>query len=203
MKKILLAVCALFMVNAMFAQSYVRTTDAKNVSVKKSTVTGRETAVPENITPMTRSIVGANFMGTTYYDLQTNGAMPQKIVAHEDGTISAVWTTNANTADSRGTGYNYFDGSTWVNPSYSTARIENVRTGWGTLTCVGNAEIVAAHNGSSALVIGICPQKGTQNWTFTNLVGPSIHGINNYGQEATSTALLWPANEWRRIRYRC
>ena len=193
MKKILLAVCALFMVNAMFAQSYVRTTDAKNVSVKKSTVTGRETAVPENITPMTRSIVGANFMGTTYYDLQTNGAMPQKIVAHEDGTISAVWTTNANTADSRGTGYNYFDGSTWVNPSYSTARIENVRTGWGTLTCVGNAEIVAAHNGSSALVIGICPQKGTQNWTFTNLVGPSIHGINNYGQEATSTALLWPA----------
>ena len=193
MKKILLAVCALFMVNAMFAQSYVRTTDAKNVSVKKSTVTGRETAVPENITPMTRSIVGANFMGTTYYDLQTNGAMPQKIVAHEDGTISAVWTTNANTAASRGTGYNYFDGSTWVNPSYSTDRIENVRTGWGTLTCVGNAEIVAAHNGSSALVIGICPQKGTQNWTFTNLVGPSITGINNDGQPATSTALLWPA----------
>lgn len=193
MKKILLAVCALFMVNAMFAQSYVRTTDAKNVSVKKSTVTGRETAVPENITPMTRSIVGANFMGTTYYDLQTNGTMPQKIVAHEDGTISAVWTTNANTAASRGTGYNYFDGSTWVNPSYSTDRIENVRTGWGTLTCVGNAEIVAAHNGSSALVIGICPQKGTQNWTFTNLVGPSITGINNDGQPATSTALLWPA----------
>ncbi len=193
MKKILLAVCALFMVNAMFAQSYVRTTDAKNVSVKKSTVTGRETAVPENITPMTRSSVSANFMGTTYYDLQTNGAMPQKIVAHEDGTISAVWTTNANTAASRGTGYNYFDGSTWVNPSYSTDRIENVRTGWGTLTCVGNAEIVAAHNGSSALVIGICPQKGTQNWTFTNLVGPSITGINNDGQPATSTALLWPA----------
>lgn len=193
MKKILLAVCALFMVNAMFAQSYVRTTDARNVSVKKSTVTGRETAVPENITPMTRSSVSANFMGTTYYDLQTNGSMPQKIVAHEDGTISAVWTTNANTAASRGTGYNYFDGSTWVNPSYSTARIENVRTGWGTLTCVGNAEIVAAHNGSSALVIGICPQKGTQNWTFTNLVGPSITGINNDGQPATSTALLWPA----------
>jgi hypothetical protein len=177
----------------MFAQSYVRTTDARNVSVKKSTVTGRETAVPENITPMTRSSVSANFMGTTYYDLQTNGTMPQKIVAHEDGTISAVWTTNANTAASRGTGYNYFDGSTWVNPSYSTARIENVRTGWGTLTCVGNAEIVAAHNGSSALVIGICPQKGTQNWTFTNLVGPSITGINNDGQPATSTALLWPA----------
>ena len=181
------------MVNAMFAQSYVRTTDARNVSVKKSTVTGRETAVPENITPMTRSSVSANFMGTTYYDLQTNGTMPQKIVAHEDGTISAVWTTNANTAASRGTGYNYFDGSTWVNPSYSTDRIENVRTGWGTLTCVGNAEIVAAHNGSSALVIGICPQKGTQNWTFTNLVGPSITGINNEGQPATSTALLWPA----------
>ena len=95
MKKILLAVCALFMVNAMFAQSYVRTTDAKNVSVKKSTVTGRETAVPENITPMTRSIVGASFMGTTYYDLQTNGAMPQKMLILRIAVVLVITTSMA------------------------------------------------------------------------------------------------------------
>jgi len=192
MKKLLLAVCALFIFNAMFAQDMRRSNDIRNVQMVKKTITGRETAVPENIAPMMRT-VNHNFIGTTFYDLQSNGSMSQKMVAHDDGTISAVWTTNANTAQSRGTGYNYFDGNSWVNSSSSTDRIENVRTGWGCLTCVGNAEITAAHNGTSALIIGVCPQKGTQNWTFTELQGPTIVGIGNNGQAETSTALLWPA----------
>lgn len=192
MKKILLAVSALFLFSAVFAQDMKRTTDVRNVQMVTKTISGRETAVPENIAPMMRT-VSHNYIGTTYYDLQSNGSMAQKMVAHNDGTISAVWTTNGSTAQSRGTGYNYYNGTSWVNASTSTDRIENTRTGWGTITCVGDAEITAAHNGSSALVIGICPQKGTQNWTFTNLQGPSISGINSNGQPATSTALLWPA----------
>lgn len=192
MKKFLLAVSALFLVSAVFAQGVVRTTDAKNVSMVKKTITGRETATPENVIPMMRT-VNHNYIGTTFYDLQSNGSMSQKMVAHNDGTISTVWTTNGTTASTRGTGYNYFDGTSWVNAYSNTDRIESVRTGWGCLTCVGDAEITAAHNGSSALIIGICPQKGTQNWTFTQLQGPTIVGIGNEGQSETSTALLWPA----------
>ena len=129
-----------------------------------------------------------NFIGTTYYDLQSNGSVSSKVVAHSDGTVSAVWTTNGSTASSRGTGYNYFNGTSWINSPSSTARIENVRTGWGTMTCVGDAEIMAAHNGSSALVIGVCPQKGTNNWIFTTLQGPAVSNGSS-----TSTCLLWPA----------
>ena len=128
-----------------------------------------------------------DFIGTTYYDLQSNGSVSNKIVAHSDGTVSVVWTTNGSEASSRGTGYNYFNGTSWINSPSSTDRIENERTGWGTLTCVGDAEIMAAHNSTTGLVIGVCPQKGTNNWIFTTLQGPAVS--NGSG---TSTCLFWP-----------
>ena len=185
MKKILLAVTALFLVGAVFAQDVAKTRNMNTVAMKKTFVTGREEAVPQQVMPILRSH-SHNFIGKTYYDLQTNGSMANKVVAHSDGTISAVWTTNGSTASTRGTGYNYFNGTSWINDPSSTDRIENVRTGWGTLTCVGNAEIMAAHNGTTALVIGVCPQKGTNNWTFTTLQGPEV--VNG---SQTSTCLLW------------
>lgn len=192
MKKILLAVCALFICSTVFAQSTVITNNFKNVAVKKTTVTGREEAAPLNVNPITRAH-NNNFLGTTFYDLQTNGTQAQRIVAHSDGTVSAVWTTAGGTSQSRGTGYNYYNGSYWVNDASSTSRIENTRTGWGAIASIGNAEIVVSHNGTSALVISVCPQKGTQEWTSSTLQGPSIHGFNNQGQEGNTTALLWPA----------
>ena len=187
MKKILLAVTAFFLINAIFAQDVAKSRNMNTVAMKKTFVTGREEAAPEQVMPMVR-VTSRNFIGTTYYDLQTNGSMANKVIAHNDGTISAVWTTNGSTASTRGTGYNYFNGTNWINAATSTDRIENVRTGWGTMTCVGDAEIMAAHNGSTALVIGVCPQKGTNNWTFTTLVGPeAVNGSQ------TSTCLLWPS----------
>ena len=186
MKKFLLAVTALFLVSAVFAQGVVRTTNARNVSMEKKIITGRETAAPENVIPMMRS-TSRSYLGTTFYDLQTNGSMSQRMIAHNDGTISTVWTTNGMTASTRGTGYNYLDGTSWINDASSTDRIENVRSGWGTMTCVGDAEIVASHNGTTALVINICPQKGTGNWIQTTLQGPAVSNGSS-----TSTCLLWP-----------
>ncbi len=113
--------------------------------------------------------------------------MATRTIAHNDGTISAIWTTGS-TAASRGTGYNYYDGTSWVNSPTSTDRIENTRTGWPAITTVGNAEIVVSHNGSSALVVSIRPQKGTGDWIFSTLQGPEVSGPSG-----TSTALLWPA----------
>ena len=187
MKKILLAVSALFLVSAVFAQDVATKRNMNTVAKNKTIMTGREEAAPEQAAPMVRNL-SRSFIGTTFYDLQTNGSQAPKMFAHSDGTASAVWTTSAAGAATRGTGYNYFDGTSWVNPSTSTDRIENTRTGWGTMTCVGDAEIVASHNGTTALVIGICPQKGTQNWTFTTLEGPAVSNGSS-----TSTCLLWPA----------
>lgn len=191
MKKILLAVSALFLINAMFAQEFVRTSTIPMKQHKKTFITGREDGVPQQVAPMTRAM-SRNFIGTTYYDLQSNGSMAPKLYAHQDGTVSAVWTTNGSTAASRGTGYNYWDGTNWVNDFTSTDRIETSRSGWGTMTCVGDAEIVASHNGTNALIISIRPHKGTGDWTHTQLLGPELHGTNTSGQAVTSTALLWP-----------
>ena len=188
MKKILLAVTALFIVGAVFAQSErvdVRKNAVAVPYVKKAQLTGFEQGAEPQIQPS--RLVGRNFIGTTFYDCQSNGSMSQRTIAHNDGTVSSIWTTCGSSSSSRGTGYNYYNGSNWINSSSSTDRIENVRTGWGTITCIGDAEIVASHNGVSALVIGICPQKGTNNWTFTTLQGPAASNGSS-----TSTCLLWP-----------
>ena len=190
MKKILLAVSALFLINAMFAQDVVKTRNLNTVAMKKTVYTGREEAAPQEVTPMLRT-TSRNIIGTTFYDLQTNGSQAPKMYAHADGTISAAWTTMAGGATSRGTGYNYFNGTSWINPGTSTDRIENTRTGWGTMTCVGDAEIVASHNGlasGGALVISIRPHKGTGDWTYSTLEGPAVSNGSS-----TSTCLLWPA----------
>ena len=189
MKKILLAVTALFLVSATFAQSRIDTRQSAISSVaKKVQLSGfEEGAVPQNLAPITRAN-SRNFIGMTYYDCQTNGSMAPRVVAHNDGTISAIWTTTGATAASRGTGYNYYNSSSWINPSTTTDRIETVRTGWPAIASVGDAEIVVAHNGSSALVVNIRPTKGSGEWTQTTLQGPSVSGPSG-----TSTALLWPS----------
>ncbi len=191
MKKILLAVCALFMISAVFAQGErvdVRKQAFAVSNAKKTTLTGFEQGAEPQAQPSMMRSLSRNFIGTTFYDCQTNGSMPQRIIAHNDGSISAIWTTNGATASTRGTGYNYFTGQDWVNPASSTERIESVRTGWPAIASVGDAEVVVAHNGSSALVVNVCAHKGTAEWTQTTLQGPSVSGPTG-----TSTALLWPA----------
>lgn len=190
MKKLLLAVTVLFMVSAVSAQVDKVNGRANAVSAPYHKVQLKgteEVAVPHASVPMMRSH-SRNFVGTTYYDCQSNGSMAQRVVAHNDGTVSAIWTTDNENFNHRGTGYNYFNGTSWINPSSSTDRIENVRTGWPAITTVGDAEIVVSHNGSNALVIGIRPQKGTGDWTFTTKQGPvASDGTHN------STCLLWPS----------
>ena len=190
MKKILLAVTALFLVGAVFAQSArVETRQhALSTVAKKVQLTGfEEGAVPQTIAPITRA-TSRNFIGMTYYDCQSNSSMASRIIAHNDGTYSAIWCAGGATAASRGTGYNYYDASSWINPSTTTARIETVRTGWPAIASVGDAEIVVAHNGSSAMVVNTRAHKGTGDWTQTTLQGPSINGPTG-----PSTALLWPS----------
>ncbi len=191
MKKTLLAVMISFISVALFAQNApmmkMSKKDAAKIAVThpqilKGTENG---SAPRNVT----SLLGnGSSIGSTYYDLQTNGTMSPRVAVYPDGTIGAVWTTSSSTSSSRGTGYNYFNGSSWINDGSSTDRIESVRTGWATYAALGNGEIVAAHNGSDALVIGLRAQKGTGDWTFTNLYGPTASTGS-----ASSTCLLWPA----------
>ena len=123
MKKILLAVSALFIIGAVFAQSE-RVDYRKNAVavpyVKKAQLTGFENGAEPQTQPSMVRLTGRNFIGTTFYDCQSNGSMSQRVVAHNDGTVSAIWTTCGSTAASRGTGYNYNNGSNWINSPAST-----------------------------------------------------------------------------------
>lgn len=123
-------------------------------------------------------------LGTTYYDLQSNACTPfGRVYIYPDGTKAAVWTMSQQTASwtDRGTGYNYFNGTTWG--SAPNNRIESVRTAWPSYApCGANGEIVIAHqSGTAPLVISKRTNKGTGAWSQSYLAGPS-----------GSSGLLWP-----------
>ncbi len=116
-------------------------------------------------------------VGTTWYDLQSNSSMSKRIWVFDDGTMAAVWTRGAETGvpnfPERGTGYNYFDGTSW-GPD-PTSRIEDVRTGWPSIAPYGaDGEIVVAHTlNNTGLMFSWREHKGTGDWQHFTLTGPA------------------------------
>ncbi|MBN2172496.1 MAG: T9SS type A sorting domain-containing protein [Bacteroidales bacterium] len=108
-------------------------------------------------------------VGITNYDLQTNACLSNRLTLFSDGTLAAVFTFGLQETvamTDRGTGYNYFDGTSW-GPA-PTVRIEVDRTGWPNHAAFGeNGEIIAAHF-SEADTAGIIfhkrDNKGTGDW---------------------------------------
>jgi hypothetical protein len=116
-------------------------------------------------------------IGTTQYQLQTNASICNRIVKSADETISATWTMSqtSNWAE-RGTGYNYFDGTSWG--AMPTVRIEDERTGFTNIgITTSGKEIVISHEApltgnSDDLHISSRPAKGTGAWTQGGLGTP-------------------------------
>lgn len=125
-------------------------------------------------------------IGTTTYDLQSNGACQNRIYLYDDGTIGVTYTFSNEMFSGyydRGTGYNYFDGANWN--IWDTARLENDRTGWPSYAPLGESgEIIFSHY-SGADMDGLSylfrTEKGTGEWQQTDYFGPSGH-----------EGLLWP-----------
>lgn len=103
------------------------------------------------VAPKTKKIVSArgvnqkNFIriGSTYYDLQSNYAMPHRLAMHADGAVSAAWTTSTSDAvgfPGRGSGYNFRSAAGKWQPSDSN-RVENVRTGWANVGVLSNGSV--------------------------------------------------------------
>jgi hypothetical protein len=116
----------------------------------------------------------------TRYDLPTNTALSNRIWAWQDGTIAAVttygWDEPAGAAfPDRGTGYNYFDGTDWMD--IPSARVETERTGWPSVAPLGNTgEIIVSHQSATApLLLNKRETKGTGDWMQSTLEGPPGH----------------------------
>ncbi len=124
--------------------------------------------------PNSKNNLSEVIIGTTTYDLQSNAAVQNRIVVHNDGTISAGWTMSQEyntTYSDRGTGYNFFDGTSWgTNP---TIRLENSRGGWPSMISLGNgSECAITHNTDNSLINNTYRTSiGSGNWT-ENTVTP-------------------------------
>jgi hypothetical protein len=122
----------------------------------------------QNAQPAVTLSTSETIIGTSTYSLQTNNSVHRQIIAHNDGTISAMWTYSSGSFYSwpeRGTGYNYFNGTSWG--ALPSARLENVRTGFGDIMVTGTgAELTVAHNtGNNSQHFMTRPAKGTGSWT--------------------------------------
>jgi hypothetical protein len=153
-----------------------------------------------------RGVNYTNFIkiGSTYYDLQSNYAMPHRLVMHPNGSISATWTTSANDFSGfpqRGSGYNFrsTEGK-WLTPDSN--RVESsTRTGWPNIGILRNgSEYIIGHeatNGGFAITKNNGP--GTRPSLSTNILseppykpiwgraandGDTIHFICSYTDSA-------------------
>ncbi len=85
--------------------------------------TGEPTACEQSVT-----------IGTTIYDLQTNGSVCNRLSRDAAGNIMATWTMGFDHETGypdRGTGYNRFDASSETWEAIPSQRLEsNTRTGW-------------------------------------------------------------------------
>lgn len=142
-------------------------------------------------------------IGSTYYDLQTNYAMPHRMVVHPNGAVSATWTTSPNDAANfpqRGSGYNYRNTSNVWLKSDST-RVESARTGWANIGILRNGtEFVIGHDATNGgFILTKNSTAGTRPSTSSSILaeapykpiwsrmandGDTIHMIYSYTDSA-------------------
>jgi hypothetical protein len=129
--------------------------------------------VPGNPVVSSKSTIDDPVLMNTRYDLQTNSSTQNRIHLYDDGTIGATgMMAHSDVFDDRGTGVNFFDGSSWGPPP--PARIESSKAGWPSYAPWGpNGEIVVTHHNILGLIVCTRPQKGTGTWTESILAGPA------------------------------
>ena len=131
-----------------------------------------EPSQPFNFVANSKSVLEDIIIGETRYDMQTNGAIQNRIYLHPDGTMGGTWIRGTTVSNQRGTGYNYFNGSSWGDPP--TARIETRRAGWPSYVPWGpNGEMVVTHDDILGLIVCKRPNKSTGNWAQSILAGPA------------------------------
>lgn len=133
----------LFIIGAL-AQSVSKTEVIQSATYQKVNTELPGTNVGTPKPPTNRGIVNyGNFIqiGSTWYDLQTNYAMPHRLILHNN-TVLAAWTTTPDGGSgfpNRGTGYNFRNSSnSWLD--LSSMRLESTRTGWPCIGVLGNGK---------------------------------------------------------------
>lgn len=143
---------------------------------------------PENMVNNFSSSKGEGFdeyrIVDTYYDLQSNSTISNRIALWPDGTAAFVATMEVEEDSgypNRGTGYNYYDGEGVGD--IPEERVEPMRSGWPTICAYGNGELLASH--ASGTNVYYRPTKGEGDWellyTFPAMTWPrmAVSGPNH------------------------
>lgn len=122
------------------------------------------------------------YVGTSIYDLQTNGSIQNRIIADDAGVAACFTFSATNSSDTypdRGTGYNYRTAGVWQDDI--TQRVESMRVGWTSLMHPANgSEVLMNHSGSAGIKVWARPAIGTGTWV--NSIVPTPSGF----------AMFWP-----------
>jgi len=197
MKKSILLALVTFVASASFAQApegvriYEAQAKFKNQSRLRPDKNKVERPVPFQVPNPTVTAsanrsgggqFGREIIGNTFYDLQTNSSVGNRIVRNSDGTIAAVWTMSPTPSHSaffdRGTGYNFRNSLGWDN--LPSSRIESSRIGWPSVINPSNGtEAVICHNTTqSQLQISKRANRGVGLWNedLNTFSSPSVDG---------------------------
>lgn len=176
MKKVLFAALALAVAMTGFAQRPVAKNEAKNISVTVqkpsdlrqvdgSAAQSMQFNMPEHMVKASRSLDDFSEYQTmtTYYDLQSNSALGNRIAVWPDGTaaVTATWDYSGNVSfPDRGTGYNYYDGNDFGDEP--VVRQEPMKSGWPSIATCGDGEVLVSHATGTNLYYR--PTKGEGEW---------------------------------------
>lgn len=126
-------------------------------------------------------------IGNSNYDLQTNSAIQPRFMVHANGNMSAAWTMSLDGTSSftdRGTGYNFFDGSSWGDQP--SERLEDERTGW--------ASFVALPGGGEAY---ICHTSGAGSPSY--FAKRAVAGTGAWQNSTVTDGTTTLSNVWHRM----
>ncbi len=127
-------------------------------------------------------------VGTTLNNQQTNASIYRRVQLFSGNNVGVTWTTSSDASPftNRGTGYNRFNGTSWVNPATTSARIETQRAGFPSYAYnpTTNEEIILSHivssTGFSGGMVLSRRTAGTNNvWTQTTVLDTiqSVPGV--------------------------
>ena|GEM_PF-2938446 len=140
-------------------------------------------------------------IGTTVYELQSNGALAKRLQIYGGGKMSYVWTRSDDINDknftNRYSGYNRFDGTNWLSTygySSTTDGFEGNRNGWPNIgevtTGSSTYEILTSHYAQATGTI----YAGGLFWNKNSAVGAAdfTHIIDVSSNRDSTAGVLWP-----------
>lgn len=161
--------------------------EVKPSVVKTTTNSGTKTGT--KIVGKGASFSKATKIGETRNNQQTNGSIYTRVYSLPGGKVSATWTSSqegpAEGSNSRGSGYNHFNGTAWGNPIQSSLRVEPERTGFPcyAYSASTNEEMILSHivkasgtanaGAATGLMLNRKSGLGAGTWTSTAVLDSS------------------------------